>query len=84
MTQAKEYQDYKRLPKFNHVPMAVIHPSPKKKRPTHKRTAIDLELVADVARKHEKVDNRPEIPESLTRPPVEFNKRRTKSAAFKP
>ena len=36
--------------------MAVIHPSPKKKRPTHKRTAVDLELVADVARKHEKVD----------------------------
>ena len=64
--------------------MAVIHPSPKKKRPSHKRTHIDLELVADVARQHVKVDNRPEVPESLTRPPVEFNKKRTKSAAFKP
>ena len=80
VTQAKEFQDYKRLPKFSHVPMAVIHPSPKKKRPVHRRTSIDLELVADAARQHAREDQRREIPESLTRPPAELNRKRTKSA----
>ena len=72
------------MPKFSHVPMAVIHPSPKKRRPSHRRTAVDLELVADAARQHVRVDPRREIPESLTRPPAEFNRRRPKSACFKP
>jgi len=32
---AKEYESFRNLPKFSHVPMAVIHPSPKKvKRPS--------------------------------------------------
>lgn len=32
VAKAKEWETYKNLPKFNHVPMAVIHPSPRKKR----------------------------------------------------
>lgn len=30
VTKAKEFETYKNLPKFTHVPMAVIHPSPRK------------------------------------------------------
>lgn len=29
---AKEWEAYRNLPKFTHVPMAVIHPSPRKKK----------------------------------------------------
>jgi hypothetical protein len=28
---AKEFESYKRLPKFSHKPLAVINPSPRKK-----------------------------------------------------
>ena len=47
VSQAKEFEEFRRLPKFNHVPMAVIHPSPKKKRPGPKKQAADFELVAE-------------------------------------
>lgn len=47
LSQAKEFEEFRRLPKFSHVPMAVIHPSPTKKRPAARGAAKDFELVAD-------------------------------------
>lgn len=32
VSQAREFETYKNLPKFNHVPYAVINPSPRKKK----------------------------------------------------
>jgi hypothetical protein len=32
VSKAKEFETYKNLPKYNHVPLAVIHPSPRKKK----------------------------------------------------
>jgi len=29
---AKEFESYKHLPKYSHVSLAVIHPSPRKKK----------------------------------------------------
>ena len=28
---AKEFESYRNLPKYSHIPLAVIHPSPRKK-----------------------------------------------------
>ena len=50
VSQAKEYEAFRCLPKFNHVSMAVIHPSPKKKRPVPRKPEPDFELLADQAR----------------------------------
>ena len=47
VSQAKEFEEFRRLPKFSHVPMAVIHPSPTKKRLAARGAAKDFELVAD-------------------------------------
>lgn len=32
VSKATEFESYKHLPKYIHVPMAVIHPSPRKKK----------------------------------------------------
>jgi len=29
---AKEFEGYRQIPKYSHIPLAVIHPSPRKKR----------------------------------------------------
>ena len=47
VSQAKEFEEFRRLPKFNHVSMAVIHPSPKKKKPAPKKPIHNFELTAD-------------------------------------
>lgn len=31
VSQAKEFEDFRRLPKYSHVPLAVINPSPVKR-----------------------------------------------------
>ena len=85
MSKAREFEDYKRLPKFNHVPMAVIHPSPVKKRAPPKRPEPDLEVEASPQRLVKRPNWPPvEIPESLVRPPQDMNvstkTRRPKSA----
>ena len=65
--------------------MAVIHPSPKKKKPVRAKPPPNFELLADQARRFTKVSTVKEVPEHLTRPPVEISsKKRTQSAAFRP
>ena len=42
---AKEFESYRQLPKYSHVPLACIHPSPRKKR-TPPREASPTIIVA--------------------------------------
>lgn len=47
---AKEWESYRNLPKFNHVPMAVIHPSPRKKKRVEKSPTPNLTLAGNTAK----------------------------------
>jgi hypothetical protein len=47
---AKEYESYRRLPKFTHVPMAVINPATMKKRTPPRVHSPSLMLSASQAR----------------------------------
>jgi len=44
---AKEFESFRNLPKFNHVPMAVIHPSPRKKRHIEKSPTPNLTIAGN-------------------------------------
>lgn len=66
VSQAKEYEDFKQLPKFNHVPLAVIHPTNRRKMREPVRPTPDMEKEIEVSPL--RLKNRPkayEIPESL-------------------
>jgi len=41
---ATEFEDFRRLPKYSHVPLAVIHPSPIKRMAKPKRPDADFEI----------------------------------------
>jgi len=43
---AKEWEAYRNLPKYTHVPYAVIHPSPKKLKKQDPKEIPDLTLNA--------------------------------------
>ena len=80
---SKEFEDFRQLPKYSHVPLAVIHPSPIKRMPKPRRPEPDFEVEASPSRIIQRPGPRYEIPESLARPPVEISaggrKRRPKS-----
>jgi hypothetical protein len=44
VAKAKEFETYRNLPKFTHVPMAVIHPSPKKVKQLSPEPVPDLNI----------------------------------------
>jgi len=62
---AKEVPSYKNLPKYNHVPLACINPSPKKRRPAsgmpEKIMAIDAHPVKLKPHIREKKDLEPHL-----------------------
>ena len=41
---SKEFEDFRQLPKYSHVPLAVIHPSPIKRMQKPQRPDPDFEL----------------------------------------
>ena len=43
---ATEFEDFRQLPKYSHVPLAVIHPSPIKRLPKPQRPVPDFEINA--------------------------------------
>lgn len=47
---AREFETFKQLPKFNHVPYAVIHPSPDKVRKPSPPPRPDFKMVASNAK----------------------------------
>ena len=72
VSQAKEYETFKQLPKFSHIPLAVIHPAVRDRRRAPIKATPDMEKEinispARIAAKENKVKD---IPESLLRPPV--------------
>lgn len=47
---AKEFESFRNLPKFSHVPMAVIHPSPRKKKRLAQSPTPKLALTGNKAK----------------------------------
>jgi len=70
---SKEFEDFRQLPKYSHIPLAVIHPSPIKRMPRTIRPDPDFEFMSSPTRLHNRPGPQFEIPESLTRPPVEIS-----------
>ena len=72
VSQAREYETFKQLPKFDHVSLAVIHPTSRQRRRAPVKPTPDMEKEINVspARLNAKLDTRKEIPESLSRPPM--------------
>jgi hypothetical protein len=50
VSQAKFYEAFRVLPKFSHVPMAVINPSPKKIRPPREARAQSMDIFSNTVR----------------------------------
>jgi hypothetical protein len=71
VTKAKEFEVFRNLPKYNHVSMAVIHPSPKKKN----KVPLPPPAILDVSSASAKLGFRkyePRIfPDHLMRAPME-------------
>lgn len=67
VSQAKEYEDFKQLPKFNHVPMGVIHPTNRRKVRDPVRPTPDMEKQVNISplKLRQKPDMVREIPENL-------------------
>lgn len=68
---AKEFEAYRRIPKFNHIPLALINPSPRKKRSPTQERSPDLQLDVTKMRIIPKRYEPKVIPESLIRAPME-------------
>ena len=69
VSQATEFEDFRQLPKFSHVPLAVIHPSPVKRMAKPLRPDPDFEAEVSPYRLQQRPTSRHEIPESLMRAP---------------
>ena len=68
---AKEFETFRSLPKYNHVSLAVINPSPIKKRPRQDEKEIEFELMTSPFKLEYRKNLKPLIPEHLARPTVE-------------
>ena len=68
---AHEFETFKQLPKFNHVPMAVIHPSPKKVKKPSPPPRPDFQMVASNAKLNIRRYQAKQIPDHLMRAPLE-------------
>ena len=69
VSMATEFEDFRQLPKFSHVPLGVIHPSPVKRFVKPARPDPELEAEFSPYRLQERPSPRPEFPESLMRAP---------------
>lgn len=80
---AKEFEDFRQLPKYSHVPLAVINPSPVKRVVKPRRPSPEFEILGSPSKQVHRPKGRMEIPESLMRPPMEISvgkKKRPKSS----
>ena len=69
VSQATEFEDFRQLPKFSHVALGVIHPSPVKRMAKPIRPDPELEAEFSPYRLQDRPEPRPEFPESLMRAP---------------
>ena len=49
VSQAKEFETYKQIPKFSHIPLAVIHPSNRLKKRQPVRPTPDMEKEINIS-----------------------------------
>jgi hypothetical protein len=68
---AKEQEAFRRIPKYSHIPLAVINPSPRKKRTPPRAQSPSLLLSASQARIQIKKGEQKQIPEHLMRAPMD-------------
>lgn len=68
---AKEFETFRNLPKFTHVPMAVIHPSPRKKNRHEKSPTPNLTLSGNTAKLLVKRYEPKQFPDHLMRAPMD-------------
>ena len=71
VSQAKEFESFRNIPKFSKPNLAVIHPSPKKKHRQPMRADPNLEFDAVPFAPKPYQRHVRKIPEHLTRPPIE-------------
>ena len=71
VSEAKEFEGFRNIPKFSKPVLAVIHPSPTKKRPPVRKADLEFELEGSPARLLKKQHTHKEIPEHLMKPPIE-------------
>ncbi len=68
---AKEFETFRNLPKFTHVPMAVIHPSPRKKKDRHESPTPNLAMTGSQAKLLVKRYEPKQLPDHLIRAPMD-------------
>jgi len=68
VSNARETLDCYQLPKYSHVSLGVIHPSPVKRMVKPVRPDFEYEVEASPERLHKR-EQRPEVPDNLMRPP---------------
>lgn len=71
VSEAKEFEAFRNLPKFSKPILGVIHPSPQKKKPPTRRPDPDVEVEGSPARMFKQDRTRIEIPEHLMKAPAD-------------
>lgn len=71
VSEAKEFESFRHIPKYTKPYLAVIHPSPLRHRPSSKREVGEFELEGSPAKFAKKENNRIEIPEHLMKAPAD-------------
>ena len=68
---AREFEQYKHLPKYNHVPYAVIHPSPRKKKELSPQKDLTFTMSGSSSKLIQKKYEPKVFPDHLMRAPLE-------------
>jgi hypothetical protein len=68
---AKEFESYRNLPKYSHVPLAVIHPSPRKKRVPTRSPTPNLSMSGTQTKLAVKRYEPKQFPDHLLRAPLD-------------
>jgi hypothetical protein len=66
-----EFESYKQLPKFTHVPLAVIHPSPRKQKSIDNPPPPEMTMSGSQAKINVKRYVPKQIPDHLMRAPID-------------
>lgn len=84
ISEAHEFEDFRNIPKFTKPHLAVIHPSPVKKKPPASRPELEFELEGSPARLLKKDYSKKEIPDHLMKAPIESTPKRKSSRVKSP
>lgn len=82
VSQATEVPIYKKIPKYNHVPLACINPSPKKTRPVTAKEPKPINLVTSPLKLEHQMREKKELEPHLIRVPFDPNATPRKMRTF--